>query len=51
MICGLRGRRCIKVQDNDLRLAPACLGASPFAAKKNKTPSEVLAAQAGGGYA
>ena len=56
----LRNLLRIKVQDNnDLRLARTALCETAdffqrldaFAAKKNKTPSEVLAAQAGGGYA
>jgi hypothetical protein len=56
----LRNLLRIKVQDNnDLRLARTALCETAdffqrldaFAAKKNKTPSEVLAAQAGGGSA
>ena len=56
----LRNLLRIKVQDNnDLRLAQTALCETSafferldaFAAKKNKTPSEVLAAQAGGGVA
>ena len=56
----LRNLLRIKVQDNnDLRLARTALCETAdffsrldaFAAKKNKTPSEVLAAQAGGGFA